>query len=111
MGVSIGVNKIQRKIPMFAFDLQKCFARTNQGRLVNSLCQNIIESFEKEEKSFSDIGKDAKLLPAGKKIKKQIFGCFMFIRESIWRELNQIELNCPFPVMSRAAPMPRVEYI
>ena len=52
MGVSIGVNKIQRKIPMFAFDLQKCFARTNQGRFVNSLCQNIIESFEKEEKKF-----------------------------------------------------------
>ena len=49
MGVSIGVNKIQRKIPMFAFDLQKCFARTNQGRFVNSLCQNIIESFEKEK--------------------------------------------------------------
>ena len=72
MGVSIGVNKIQRKIPMFAFDLQKCSARTNQGRFVNSLCQNIIESFEKERKKcFSDIGKDAKLLPAGKKNKNR----------------------------------------
>ena len=78
MGVSIGVNKIQRKIPMFAFDLQKCFARTNQGRFVNSLCQNIIESFEKEKKCFSDIGKDAKLLPAGKKIKTDIWMFYVY---------------------------------